>query len=40
MKHRDNADIKELIKRYELANRAEGKSPKTTKGYNELLLSF
>jgi len=37
---KDKPDIQELIKRYELANHAEGKSPKTTKGYNELLLSF
>jgi len=40
MQRRGNPDIQELIKRYELAKRAEGKSPKTVKGYNELLLSF
>ena len=40
MKRRGNHDIQELIKRYELAKRAEGKSPKTIKGYRELLLSF
>ena len=40
MQRRGNFDIQELIKRYELAKRAEGKSPKTVKGYNELLLSF
>ncbi len=40
MQHRGNPDIQELIKRYELAKRAEGKSPKTIKGYNELLLAF
>ncbi len=40
MKRRSNHDIQELIKRYELAKRAEGKSPKTIKGYRELLLSF
>ncbi|MFC2032434.1 tyrosine-type recombinase/integrase [Chloroflexota bacterium] len=40
MQHRGNSDIQELIKRYELAKRAEGKSPKTIKGYEELLLSF
>ena len=40
MQHRENLDIQELIKRYELAKRAEGKSPKTIKGYTELLLSF
>ena len=40
MQRRGKHAIQELIKRYELAKRAEGKSPKTVKGYNELLLSF
>ena len=40
MQHRGKLDIQELIKRYELAKAAEGKSPKTIKGYKELLLSF
>jgi len=40
MRRRNRLAIQELIKRYELAKRAEGKSPKTIKGYNELLLSF
>ena len=40
MQHRENLDLQELIKRYELAKRAEGKSPKTLKGYTEFLLSF
>jgi len=40
MQCRDSSDIQEIIKWYELAKRAEGKSPKTIKGYNELLLSF
>jgi site-specific recombinase XerD len=37
---KDKPDMQELIKRYELAKRAEGKSPKTIKGYKDLLLSF
>ncbi|MFC1982742.1 tyrosine-type recombinase/integrase [Chloroflexota bacterium] len=37
---KSNPDIQELISRYELAKRAEGKSPRTIKGYRELLLSF
>jgi site-specific recombinase XerD len=40
MKHSGNPDIQDLIKRYQQSNDAEGKSKKTIKGYNELLLSF
>lgn len=40
MGFRSRKNIQELIKRYELANLAEGKSPKTVKGYNELLRAF
>jgi hypothetical protein len=40
MNDKGNNNLKELIKRYELAKCAEGKSPKTIKGYRELLLSF
>ena len=40
MQRRGKTDIQELIKRYELVKRAEGKSPKTVRGYNELLLAF
>ena len=32
--------IDELITRYELSNRADGKSPKTVRWYNEMLNSF
>ena len=38
MQHRENLGIQELIKRYELAKRAEGKSPKTIKGYTEMFI--
>ena len=34
---RRDRNISELIKRYELANLAGGKSPKTVRGYNDLL---
>ena len=34
---RRDLDISELIKRYELANLAGGKSQKTSRGYNDLL---
>ncbi len=37
MQRRGNTDIQELIKRYETANLAGGKSLKTIRGYNELL---
>ena len=40
MQNSGNPEIQDLIKRYEQANDAEGKSPKTRKGYSELLLSF
>jgi len=40
MGFRNRQDIQDLIKRYELANRSEGKSPKTVKGYNKLLKAF
>ena len=32
--------IGELITRYELSNRAEGKSPKTVKWYDDMLKAF
>ena len=32
--------LKDLISFYELSNKAEGKSPKTIEGYNEILRSF
>ncbi|MFC1909423.1 tyrosine-type recombinase/integrase [Chloroflexota bacterium] len=40
MQHRGNPDIQKLIKRYELANRAEGKSPRTIPWYTEMLMSY
>jgi integrase/recombinase XerD len=40
MKRRNSPDIYELINSYELAKRAEGKSPKTVKSYHELLFTF
>ncbi len=36
----NNQDIRALIKRYEISNRAESKSHKTVKGYNEILRAF
>jgi len=40
MNRNDTPDIQELIKRYELSNVAEGKSPKTTAWYNNMLTLF
>jgi len=40
MHRKDTPDIQELIKRYELSNVAEGKSPKTTAWYRDMLTLF
>lgn len=40
MEDKGKPDIPELIKRFELSNRAEGKSPRTVTWYSEMLQTF
>jgi len=40
LKNGNAQDIVELVYKYEVANRAEGKSPKTVDGYNQILKAF